>query len=641
MKEWLTPKEIAELGAAGLPATARNVNAVAERQGWREQTGRARRSEGRGGGWEYHYTLLPGEAQARLLMVHGAPANANSGRTDSRDGIWSRFERLSAAQKETARNRMEAVCEIETLERGGLGRTAAIRRAAASHGVATSTLCNWLSRLNGVDRADRLAVLAPGHKGATDRADCHPDAWAALKSDFLRPERPSFSACYRRMVKAAKKHGWCPVPSERALRRHLRADVAPEAIALAREGRDKAKTLYPAQRRTRGHLHAMQAVNTDGHKLDVFVRMDDGRVTRVHLVAIQDLYSGKILSWRLSDSENKETVRLVIGDMVERYGIPDAIYLDNGRAFASKWITGGTPNRYRFKVRDEDPRGLLTTLGVEIHWTTPYSGQSKPIERAFRDLADAIAKHPACAGAYTGNRPDAKPENYGKAAIALEVLRALVASEIDEHNARPGRRAANLGGNSFDQAFTESIEKPSTIVRWPTAAQRALWLMAAESIRARKGNGELHLFGNRYWSPEMTAHAGKPVTVRFDPDHLTRDLHVYDALDRLICRAACVADTGFDDVEAARSHAGKRNRYLKAVREQQRMHAELTAAELARLYADARPQPDPPVQRPKVTRIAAAGGGAAAASEAAADWDERAETSFSKALRLIEGGRDE
>ena len=82
------------------------------------------------------------------------------------------------------------------------------------------------------------------------------------------------------------------------------------------------------------------------------------------LVAIQDVYSGKFLAWRLDESENRVPVRLAIGDMVERYGIPEHMVLDNGRSFASKWITGGTANRFRFKVRDDEPDGLLTQLGV-------------------------------------------------------------------------------------------------------------------------------------------------------------------------------------------------------------------------------------------------------------------------------------
>ncbi|WP_375688054.1 transposase domain-containing protein, partial [Bartonella sp. AC62GZZY] len=190
-----------------------------------------------------------------------------------------------------------------------------------------------------------------------------------------------------------------------------------------------AKKLYPAQRRDRSSLHALQAVNMDGHKLDVFVNVPwTEKPVRLYLIAIQDLYSGKILSWRLSDAESWEIVRLVIGDMVEAYGIPERMTLDNGRAFTSKWISGGV-------------QGLLTSLGVQLQWTTPYSGQSKPIERAWRDLAEAISKHPFCAGAYTGNKPDAKPEDYGKRAIGFEEFKAHVGAQIVAHNAQAGRKA--------------------------------------------------------------------------------------------------------------------------------------------------------------------------------------------------------
>ncbi|MCJ8027046.1 hypothetical protein KYK30_20395 [Shinella yambaruensis] len=40
-------------------------------------------------------------------------------------------------------------------------------------------------------------------------------------SDFLRPEKPSFSACYRRMHHAARKYSWSPIPSESSLRRRM------------------------------------------------------------------------------------------------------------------------------------------------------------------------------------------------------------------------------------------------------------------------------------------------------------------------------------------------------------------------------------------------------------------------------------
>ncbi|MEO0917403.1 MAG: transposase domain-containing protein, partial [Pseudomonadota bacterium] len=148
------------------------------------------------------------------------------------------------------------------------------------------------------------------------------------------------------------------------------------------------------------------------------------------MCAFQDIYSGMILSYRLDRTPNSHCVQLTIGDLIEKWGIPEHVLLDNGREFAAKLITGGSKTRYRFKVKEDDPSGLLTSLGCEIHWALPYSGQSKPIERAFRDMCDRIAKHPAFAGAYTGNRPDAQPENYGEKAIPLDLFTSILDEEI-------------------------------------------------------------------------------------------------------------------------------------------------------------------------------------------------------------------
>lgn len=633
-REWFTPAEIVAAKSPELPGTVRNINLLADARGWRADPAKARRVNKQGGGWEYHVTLLPPGAQARLALLFNATGEPEArSADDASKTLWARFESLSKKQKLECERRLAALTAAERMEASGLTATAATSIAAREAHVSPATLWNWRKLVTGVARADWLAGLAASYRPTAAFSDCHPNAFEAFTSDWLRPEKPTFSACFRRMRKLASANGWLPIPSERALRRRVDAEIASGVKTLARDGRDKAKTLYPAQRRIRTHFHAMQAVNMDGHKIDVFVLLKDGRVVRMQLIALQDLFSGMIVAWRLSESENKETVRLVIGDMVERYGIPDKIYLDNGRAFASKWITGGTKNRFRFTIRDEDPRGLLTTLGVEVNFTQPYSGQSKPIERAFRDLADAIAKHPFCAGAYTGNRPDAKPENYGSEAIPLAAFRDHVAVQIEEHNAMPGRRSDACGGRSFVETFNASMAEDSTIVRWPSEAQKSLWLLAADRVRAKRGSGEIELFENRYWAAPLNAVAGQHVTVRFDPDRLQDELRVYDASDRLICVAPCIAATGFDDAEAARTHARDRGSYLKLQREQQRLHQKLTADELARLYGGTAPAAAPAPTPPKVKRLATGG---APIAMPVTDF----ETDFSRGLRLIDGDAD-
>src|SRR3546814_346519 len=158
--------------------------------------------------------------------------------------------------------------------------------------------------------------------------------------------------------------------------------------------------MLPAQERTVAELHALELVNIDGHKVDVFVKWPDGRIVRPIIIGIQDVYSRKFLSHRVSDTESVIPTRLAMADLFREFGIPKGCVLDNGRAFASKWITGGAKTRFRFKIKGEEPVGVRTGLGVRTHWTIPYRGQSKPIERAWRDFCDTIAKHPAFAGAY-------------------------------------------------------------------------------------------------------------------------------------------------------------------------------------------------------------------------------------------------
>jgi putative transposase len=637
VKEWFSLAEIVEARSPELPGTVRNLNALAVASNWRADPARARRAGGKGGGWEYHLSALPPGAQARLALLSRAGNAPDLAPTvdDTSAGVWARFEAISDKQKAECRRRLACLHAVEQLAATGVGATNAVLQAAAMNGTSPASIYNWQKLVKGVARADWLAVLAPSYQATASFSDCREEVWEALTSDWLRAEKPTFSSCYRRVRKAASKQGWLPIPSERALRRRVEAEIPAGVIALAREGKDKAKTLYPAQTRIRTHFHAMQAVNMDGHKLDVFVRLHDGRITRVQLLGLQDLYSGTILAWRISETENKETVRLVIGDMVERHGIPEKIWLDNGRAFASKWISGRIPNRYRFTIRDEDPQGILVSLGIQPMWTKPYSGQSKPIERAWRDLADNIAKHPFCAGAYTGNSPEAKPENYGNAAIPIDEFRGHVAREIEEHNTRSGRQSAACSGRSFLETFKASLAEPASIVRWPTEAQRYLWLLAAEKVTAQRGSGEIHFYENRYWSVELNAHAGQKVIVRFDPDRLQDNIKVYTLDDRLICTAACIAATGFDDVDAARTHARDRGAYQRTLREQARLHQKMTAAELARLYGSEQPASKPEPTKPAIKRLAIANGGAAPAPIPADDFEE----SFAAGLALLRNQR--
>lgn len=623
LREWFTAAELAAFKLVGLPGTERNIRAFADRENWTRQE-----REGRGGGFEYHRISLPKAARDALdiaLVDELLAANTNApraivadrtsadlpaegtGRTlvpsapvdPRRESLWRIFERKTTKQKDEAKRRLEMLRVIEALIADGRPKVKAIDTVAAARGVDAATLRRWRASVRGLDRSDWLAALAPGHVGKVELKPIDVECWDFFKGDYLRNSQTTAEGAYERTQRFAEPRQVL-LPSLKTLMRRLVREVGPAAIAYKREGAEALRRMYPDQQRDHGSLKALECVVADGHKLDVRVILPNGTVDRVALLAWQDVYSGKLLSWRLGETETAELVRLSFADLVDDYGIPDHALLDNGRAFAAKTITGGAETRNRFRIKPEDPQGVLTTLDVKVHWATPYHGQAKPIERAFRDLADRIARHPAFEGAYTGNTTLSKPDNYGSRAIPMAEVERVVAEEIRAHNARLGRESRVAAGRSFDQAFDESFRE--AFIRQATPEQKRMLLLAAEGVRSSKEDGSIRLYGNTYWSDHAATLRvrGQRLVVRFDPQRLDQDIHVYALDGRYLASMQCRELAGFLDVGKAREMTRARKDWNRAVRDQAAAEVRLTAADVNRLLPTTAAEPE--IGEPQIVR---------------------------------------
>lgn len=633
-KDWFTAAELADLRLPGMPATKRKVNERARDEAWALRTSPdgaplARARQGRGGGIEYHRDVLPPAARASLLARGADPvATVSASPPPQSAQLWAWFDAASDSVKIEAKRRLSAVQLVAKYEAAGLNRSASVATAASRCGVGSSTLWQWLALVEGVPGADRLAHLAPRRAGGGAEADVDADIWQILISDYLRPEKPTFTSCYRRAASVAEARR-LPMPHERTLRRKFDREIDERLVVAKRHGDDALRQMLPPQKRSVLDLHAMELVNIDGHKWDVFVRWPDGRIGRPLMVAIQDIYSRKFLAWRIDESESALATRLVFADLFANWGIPVGCLMDNGRAFASKTITGGAKSRFRFKIKEEEPTGVLTALDIKIHWALPYRGQSKPIERGFRDFCDAIARHPAFAGAWTGNTIDAKPENYASKAIPLDDFRAVVDAGIAEHNRREGRRTEAARGRSFDTTFAESFAVAP--IGKATPEQLRLALLAAEDVRCDRKTGMITFEGNRYWCDALADHAGDKVTIRFDPDDLHGAVHVYARDGRFIATAACLAAVGFLEKAAAnarRKQEATLRRTARDLAEQQGLLDAATIAALLPTYEDEGPAPAPSVLRPVRAR------GRAMAAAVAIRNEERAEREAIESAQL-------
>lgn len=586
--EWFSAGELAELGLGGLQGDKRSVNRRAKDERWHSRTGPdgallARRRIGRGGGTEFHVALLP--AQARIELVRrgicadvplapalGLPEAVSAGR-------WRWFDGQSASTKAKAEERLRIISELELLESAGVTRTAACTELRRRHGVSQASLFVWLLLIDGVPHHDRLPALAPRFTGGGKAAEIDPAIWDLFKSDFLRPSCPTLAVCYAKAAAVARERG-LSLPSQKSFQRRFKKEVPQAARLLARKGVEALRRSVPAIRRSVEELHALELVNMDGHKFDVFVSPPEGgKPVRPILIGIQDVYSRKLLAWRIGISENTEMTRLVFADLFAGSGIPRKVYLDNGRAFASKALTSGAKTRYCFKQGEDDPTGLLTALGIEVCFTKPYRGQSKPIERAWRELCEFVAKGALCDGAYTGKDPVSKPDNYGKKAVPWTEFVAEVGRMIDLHNALTGRRGGACRGRSFDQTFAESYATAPIGKATPEHLRMAL--LTAKTLRVNRTTGEVALYGNRYYSPFLSEHHGARVIARFDPEALHQSVHIYGLDGRYLGEAAIWEDAGYDAVSGAKRTAKLVSDSKQAAKALVEAHRRLDAAEVA------------------------------------------------------------
>ncbi|MDC9620106.1 transposase domain-containing protein [Xenorhabdus sp. XENO-7] len=613
MDIWITAQEC--IGLPNLPTAPFNISNRLKKLATEDMI---RRREG-SKAYEFHINCLPPVARAAVLKKQGViqvgtqQIEIKKRQTDSysRELLWQGWNNANTSQREKARERCEAVIAVAGLLDSGIDTLTAFDSVGEALSMASASVRRWYYQAKPFDRSDWLAALVSqhGHNLSARRkkeAECTPTAWDFFLADYLRFEQPALRTCYARLTEAAAAQGWT-IPSLSSLRRKLEREVPAEQVVLLREGEHALMRLYPAQERTVLDLDAMEWINGDGYQHNVFVRWFNGEILRPKTWVWQDIRTRKILGWRTDVSENSDSIRLALADVVEQYGIPRHVTIDNTRAAANKWMTGGVPNRYRFKIKEDDPKGIIPLLGIQLHWTSVLfgrgHGQAKPIERAFSHggLGEVVDRHPALAGAYTGPNPMAKLDNYGDRVIDAETFLQVLAEGIAFWNRQPKRDTeACQGVLSFDAAFEQSYQESA--IRKATAEQRHLLLLPAESVTVNNGTFTLNAGGkiaarkNRYYHEQLLGIKPNKVVIRFDPQSLHESVLCYTLDGRFICAAQCIEKSGFGDTQAAREHERNRTRFVKRTKEATTAQRRMTALEVAELMPET-VAPEPPETR--------------------------------------------
>lgn len=531
-----------------------------------------------------------------------------------RDALWEAFWKATENQRTEASRRAEIVLEFNRLEGDG-ARQAEIFAILADRfdkGINRATVWRYKSRVKGQAPDIWAPLLLPVWKGKTGRAEFSEEALEYIKGQYLIQSQPSLRQVYDVAMKIAEERGWI-IPSYDTVQARLN-ELPHDYVVLKREGRKALERTFAHQVRDYSGLELHELWNADGHKADVWVKDKAGVVFRPIVVAFQDVRSRKFLGWVVGKSETAELVRRALHASIVSCGnvIPRRVLMDNGMAFAAKENTGGAPNRHRFKVKENELPGTMTLLGIEYIWATPGHGQAKPIEPAWRALTE-MAKRKEFEGAYCGNRPDARPENFNvKNAVPLAGFMHILEETFHSYNAR-GHRGDSMHGKSPQQVYEALL--PATVVRHPSAEQVRYCLLATEPVRLDRENGSFEVLKNRYWGEECSALARIPgYSVRYDPNNPSAPVHLF-LNGRYLMDVPLYQKTGFNDREAAKEHGRRKRAYVASVKNADHAREKLyeaenpdfSLAEEASLQASTSPKPKvvEPVRLPLVIPPAA------------------------------------
>lgn len=174
------------------------------------------------------------------MTAYNTPVAANdSGKADAE--AWAWYERQTTTTKDRALKRLSILQEVEALYNAGSTKAAAIQSVAKKYRISTGSIANWFALVRGITFSNRLPRLAPKYKGGGKKTEIDAMAWQVLKTDYLRPERPSFAACYRRVLICYAEPRGITLPHMATLRRRMDREISLSLKRELRGGKKRAR----------------------------------------------------------------------------------------------------------------------------------------------------------------------------------------------------------------------------------------------------------------------------------------------------------------------------------------------------------------------------------------------------------------
>ena len=553
------------------------------------------------GGKQYmvDITNLPESAQMRYIAQMEGVGEAD---------IVSYQQRYGDIGISAVLARRNAVLECKIIERDGKGNITARKNALAARiGVTLRTIYRWRDAYDARGLAGLMDKTEQSNKGkpksmclfAQDfvKANLYSAAKHTNRSAYEKLRRLAAEldvhACSRRphcdgsiarrelgLQGRAQEYELCDRPGEgliipesvSTLNRYAQTIPADE-LAYARYGNRYWEAKYmPKTQRTKP-----EKINEcwfgDHHMFDLFVVDDDGRIVRPWMTAWSDAKSGAFVGWCITTNPNSTTIAETFVRAIAKssfspfYGVPAAIYIDNGKDYRSKRFEGDRETEHVIGRLNEQlsQTALLKVLGVNVIHAQPYKAWSKIIERLFGTLEGRYIRD---LPGWCGGRPDQRPEHLTRAYLEKQAERGKLLTlaqfeRVMREQIIPAYHAEHFDNEQSPIEIYESGEKArNDLPGWDVLA-----MIRTEAATRKVSYMGVKLRKQWYWDDALRHMVGQEVTVRYSKDD---DLSVtVISGDHFVCEA-CLKDKlrliG-EDPEKIAAHMRLQKQAVQEVRE--------------------------------------------------------------------------
>lgn len=359
-----------------------------------------------------------------------------------------------------------------------------------------------------------------------------------LLSILLHPNQITIGSAIN-MLKAQARLGYYESPTSKPTLRRWCTEWRNDHLAIWEQARKGSK--YVAEHivktihRDSRLLRVGQVWVADGHTLAFdILNPQTGKAQRMTMIMVLDWASRYPVGASLAFTEDSQHIQTAFRNAFLNWGaLPEAVYLDNGKAFKSKLFH----ETWEGHDLELELGGVFPKLGIEAHFAESYNAKAKVIERFFRTFQEQFERFiSSFRGASIADKPATlmRNEKWAKALFksqppTIEETMQMIGFYIryiygeNEHSGLEGKKPWEVF--SFATLPQDRLVRPDRLNFMMLATER-------KSIRS-----EGIVFNKLlYWHIALMEHIGKPVIIRYDYSD-ARWILVYDTKDKFLCQA--------------------------------------------------------------------------------------------------------